>query len=166
MTHEALVSRFLERLDAVERRLASHAENDPPQGLTEPDPPTGERWEAGQVWAHVAEFVPYWMAQMKGVFDRYDGAPVTFGRIKTDPDRLEAIERDRRDAIPALYERTRSAIGDLREWLPTLGEDAWAARGVTPRMRELGTEEMLEEFLVGHLEEHADQLDGLRSGSV
>lgn len=51
---------FLARLDAVERRLEAHAARSP-AGLSEPEPVTGERWDAGQVWAHVAEFIPYWL---------------------------------------------------------------------------------------------------------
>jgi hypothetical protein len=160
MTDER-VRRFLERLDAVERRLAAHAERDPPPGLTDPDEPSGERWEAGQVWAHLAEFVPYWTAQLRSLPVRYRGEPLPFGRIKTDPDRIAAIERDRDAAVPELMERARRAIGDLRAWLPTIEEPAWRARGVIPNARTLETDEIVDAFLVGHLEEHADQLDGL-----
>jgi hypothetical protein len=160
MTDER-VRRFLERLDAVERRLASHAEGDPPPGLTDPDEPSGERWDAGQVWAHLAEFVPYWTAQLRSLLMRYRGEPLPFGRIKTDPDRIAAIERDREAAIPELMERARRAIGDLRSWLPTIEEAAWRARGVIPNGRTVETGEIVDAFLVGHLEEHADQLDGL-----
>jgi hypothetical protein len=160
MTDER-VRRLLERLDAVERRLAAHAERDRPSGLTDPDQPSGERWEAGQVWSHTAEFVPYWMEQLRSLFERYPGEPLPFGRIKTDPDRISAIDRDRDTAIPELMERTRRAIGDLRAWLPTIEEPAWRAQGVIPNGRTVETAEIVDAFLVGHLEEHADQLDGL-----
>jgi hypothetical protein len=155
------VRRFLERLDAVERRLAAHAERDPPPGLTDPDEPSGERWEAGQVWAHVAEFVPYWTSQLGSLLARYRDEPLPFGRIKTDPERIAAIERDRATAVPELMERTRRAIADLRAWLPTIEDRDWLARGVIPNGRTLGTAEIVDDLLVGHLEEHADQLDGL-----
>lgn len=145
----------------MERRLAAHAEVDPPPGLTDPDQPSGERWDAGQVWAHLAEFVPYWTAQLRSLFVRYRGEPLPFGRIKTDPDRIAAIERDRDAAIPELMERTRRAIGDLRAWLPTIEEAAWRAHGVIPNGRTMETGEIVDAFLVGHLEEHAEQLDRL-----
>ena len=55
---------YLARLDAVEARLAALAESSPPpDALTGADPSTGERWDRGQVWAHLAEFIPYWIAQ-------------------------------------------------------------------------------------------------------
>jgi hypothetical protein len=152
---------FLARLDAVEERLRRHAAGEPPRGLTEPDPPTGERWEAGQVWAHVAEFVPYWIQQLRGLIDRDGGEPEPFGRTKADPGRIAAIERDRHEAIPDLYERTRAAIEELRAWLPSLDEAGWSVVGRHQTMGDLDGERIVEEFLVGHLEQHADQLDGL-----
>ena len=39
-------------------------------GLTDPEPGTGERWDAGQVWAHLAEFVGFWLAQASHVVER------------------------------------------------------------------------------------------------
>jgi hypothetical protein len=60
-----------------------------PGALTEADPGTGERWEAGQVLAHVAEMLPYWVRQAETVANGTDGVP--FGRVKTDPDRVAAI---------------------------------------------------------------------------
>jgi hypothetical protein len=85
--------------------------------------------------------------------------------VKTDPLRIAAIERDRRTAPASLHARTQRGMEDLRGWLPSLDEGAWAARGVNPRMRELTIEQIVDDVLVGHLEEHADQLDGLRAGS-
>ena len=152
---------FLRRLDAVERRLRAHAEAEVPAGLTHPDPPTGERWEAGQVWAHVAEFVPYWTEQLRDVLERYAGEPVPFGRTKADPGRLGAIERDRHEAVASLFERTSAAMAEVRAWLPSLDRGAWTARGRHETLGDLDVERCVEEFLVGHLEQHADQLDEL-----
>src|SRR3984893_13850500 len=93
MTDDAAV---LRRLDAVRERLGALATRDAPHGaLTAPDPPTGERWEAGQVWAHLAEFIPYWMGEATQVIADGLGAPAPFGRTKADAGRLAAIERDR-----------------------------------------------------------------------
>src|SRR5688500_18689037 len=88
---------FLARLEAVESRLARHAALDKPRGLTEPDPGGAERWEAGQVWAHIAEFVPYWHGEAESVIAAYDGEPVPFGRTKEDAGRLAGIEMGRHE---------------------------------------------------------------------
>src|SRR5919198_752694 len=64
--------------------------------LTSPDPPTGERWEWGQVWAHLSEFCPYWMGQVRLVLESPQSEdPMPFGRVKSDPARVAAIEADR-----------------------------------------------------------------------
>jgi len=49
------VDAVIARMAEAERRLAEHAA-EVPTGLTAPDPASGEQWDAGQVWAHLAEF--------------------------------------------------------------------------------------------------------------
>ena len=73
------------RLQYVVMRLEERATAPPAAGLTEPDHPSGEQWEWGQVWAHLAEFVPYWMGQMRVVIEAPGTDPVPFGRTMTDP---------------------------------------------------------------------------------
>ena len=63
----ASVDALISRMSEAERRLAEHADAPVPDGLTDPDPATDERWEAGQVWAHIAEFPPYWLAEAQKV---------------------------------------------------------------------------------------------------
>ena len=43
----------------------------------------------------------------------------------------------------------------------SLPPDAWALRGIHPVRGEMTVEEIVERFIAAHLEEHADQLDGL-----
>ena len=67
MTATTGVEAIRERLGRVERRLADHAARPLPATLTDPDPGAEERWEAGQVWAHLAEFPGYWLEQVRAV---------------------------------------------------------------------------------------------------
>ena len=152
---------FRARLDAVEKRLEQHARGDVPAGLTEPDPGGTERWEAGQAWAHIAEFVPYWHTELESVIAAYAGEPVPFGRIKTDPGRIAAIEMGRHDPLPESFERVREAIGGLRRYLDGLTSAEWNAVGRHQTRGDMDVEAIVERFVVAHLEEHADQLDGL-----
>lgn len=155
---------FLRRLDAVETRLQAHADAETaPDALTAPDPPTGERWEGGQVWAHVAEFIPYWLGEAERVVARGRQQPVDFGRTKSDPARVAAIERDRDRDRRLLWNRVAGDIAGLRAFLSTLEPPAWAARGTHSTLGEMDLSGIVDEFLVGHLEQHADQLDGLVS---
>jgi hypothetical protein len=153
---------FLARLDGVEGRLHRHASSPPAAGLTDPDPPTGERWDYGQVWAHVGEFVPYWAEQATLVADPSRPEPVPFGRVKADPVRVAAIERDRHVPPGELEERLAHQLEDLRALIVRLPSDAWDREGLHQTLGVMGLAGIFEEFLVGHLEAHAAQLDGLR----
>jgi threonine dehydratase len=150
-----------ERLALVEARLRGHARAGLPGGLTEPDPGGEERWDAGQVWAHLAEFVPFWQEQARRIVDAYDDEAVPFGRTKQDPQRNEVIERDRNVPVDILLRRITDQIGDFARFLDALPTDAWKARGLHSRLGEMTMPQIMERFLVGHLEEHADQLDRL-----
>ena len=72
--------------------LAEHAAKPPPPGLTEPDPGGEEQWEAGQVWAHLAEFPRYWLAQAQRVI-----ALPTYraGAVRARQDRCRTDRGDR-----------------------------------------------------------------------
>jgi len=153
------------RMADAERRLAEHASGPVPSGLTEPDPGGEEQWEAGQVWAHLAEFPGYWMNQVRGILAKRDSGvpePIPFGRIKTNPERIAAIERDRYQDPAALLRRVRESLAWVSEELGVLGDEAWKGRGQHPTRGELTVRQIVERFILEHLEEHADQLDSLR----
>jgi hypothetical protein len=154
---------YLGRLDAVEARLSAAAAAGPhPDALTDADPMSGERWDGGQVWAHLAEVIPYWIRQAGPVIDgQPSGAPVPFGRTKSDPERIGAIERDRHEAVSSLWASTDDDIALLRTFLSALEPDQWLAVGMHPTRGPMTVTEITEEFLVGHLEQHADQLESL-----
>lgn len=151
---------LLARLDAVESRFVRLVAT-PTPGLTEPDAGTGERWEAGQVWAHVAEFVGYWLGELERVVAGDGGAPVPYGRTKTDPGRIAAIERDRHDDPRALLVRATDGLARLRAFLVDLPPSGWEVAGLHPTRGSQTVARIVEDSLVSHLEEHADQLDGL-----
>lgn len=153
--------RFLLRVQYVAVRLEEHANSAPVAGLTEPDEPSKEQWEWGQVWAHLAEFIPYWTAQSRLVLAGDGTTPVSFGRVKTDEGRVAAIERDRAVSTAELWSRMRSQLADLWNFLDDLSPEDWARRGVHPTLGEMDVEGLVERFIVAHLEEHAAQLDGL-----
>ena len=159
---------YLARLDAVEARLAAAAAMEPPQGtLTDADADSGERWDRGQVWAHVSEFIPYWIVQAVPVLrGQASGDPVRFGRTKSDPERIGAIERDRRAPVSALWADTRDDIATLRGFIRGMEPGQWEIRGLHPTLGPLTVDQLVERFLVGHLEEHADQLEGMSAAAV
>ena len=133
--------------------------------MTDPDEKTGERWEWGQVWAHLAEFVPYWMDQVRLVLREYGSDPVPFGRIKSDPGRVAAIERDRNRTPAELMSRLNGHLANLRLLIEDIGPEGWTKRGLHQTLGEMTVEQIVDEFLVGHLEEHEAQLNKLNASN-
>jgi hypothetical protein len=162
----AAVEELIERMTLVERRYTDHAAKPLPAGLSDPDPGETERWEAGQVWAHVAEFPDYWLAQAATIVaaDPADD-PVPFGRTKTDAGRLDAIERDRHTDPAALLTRVRDSLIEVSDTLRSWPDEAWTRQGLHPVRGPMAIDAIIERFIVAHLEEHADQLDGIAAAS-
>ena len=148
------------RLDAVVIRLDAHAGH-LDGGLTGADPRTGDRWDQGQVWAHLAEFIPYWIVELGTILAADE--PPGFGRTQADSHRLGEIERRREEPPAALMLTVREESAALRDLLLRLDPDAWGRRGIHPTLGSMTVTEIVEDFLVGHLEQHAAQLDGLHS---
>ena len=152
---------FVDRLLQAERRLDRLAQGPALTGLSDPDPGATERWDAGQIWAHLVEFVPYWQEQVEAVIAAYDGEPVPFGRTKSDAARIEAVELGRSDPIAEQRRTVHDAIEHISRYLAGLTPAEWNAVGLHPRRGEMDIEAIVEEFVINHLEEHADQLEHL-----
>ncbi|MGO8686739.1 MAG: hypothetical protein ACLQT7_06060 [Candidatus Dormibacteria bacterium] len=154
---------FQRRLAAVGARLRILSQGHL-EGTTEADPATGGRWEAGEVWAHLAEFLPYWISQAERVLAEDSTEPVAFGRTRANPDRLAAIERDRHRGITALWHDIREDLNDLRAFLGEISERGWRAKGLHPTQGVMPISQIVEQMLIGHLEEHAAQLERMWRG--
>jgi DinB family protein len=145
-----------DRLLAAAGRIRASAPVLPDDALTDPDPDSGERWDRGQVLAHVAEMLPYWAQQAELVAS---GEQVAFGRVKSSPDRIAAIERDRREDPGRLLGRVDEGVSVVLALLDRLDAQALARTGQHQTLGEMTVDAIVDRFLVAHLEEHADQLD-------
>jgi DinB superfamily len=145
-----------ERLLAAAGRIRASAQVMADDALTDPDPDSGERWDRGQVLAHVAEMLPYWARQAELVAS---GDQAAFGRVKSDRERIAAIERDRRERPERLLDRLDEGVGVVLALLDRLDDQALARTGRHQTLGEMPVAAILDRFLVDHLEEHADQLD-------
>jgi DinB superfamily len=144
------------RLLAAAGRIRASAAVVPEDALTDPDPESGERWDRGQVLAHVAEMLPYWAQQAELIAA---GRQVEFGRVSSDPGRIAAIERDRREDPERLLGRVDEGVAVVLALLDRLDDQALARTGHHQTRGEMTVAEILDRFAVAHLEEHADQLD-------
>lgn len=120
---------------------------------TEPE----AHWGPPEVLAHVSEMLPFWMGEIERILA---GAqePVPFGRVATDPLRLGVIERDRSLPTRELFARISADAQRVAGRLGELSPEEAARRGVHPRLGEMTVEAIVPRFLVGHLEEHVEQL--------
>jgi hypothetical protein len=121
------------------------------------------------VWAHLAEFPAYWLEQARHVVaGRKDGQaePVSFGRTKTDPVRIAAIQGERRTDPAELLRRVQRQLSEVRAAASAFTDADWATRGRHPTRGQMRVGEIMEEYIVRHLEEHAAQLDGLAHGGT
>jgi DinB superfamily len=146
---------------AAAGRIRAAAPLLPDQALTDPDPDTAERWDRRQVLAHVAEMLPYWAEQVELVAA---GDQVPFGRLKSDPQRIAAIERDRREDPARLLDRVDEGLAAVLALLDRLDDDALARSGRHQVLGDMTVAAIVDRFLVDHLEEHADQLEARRGG--
>ncbi|MDQ1425242.1 MAG: hypothetical protein QOD72_2740, partial [Acidimicrobiaceae bacterium] len=76
---------------------------------------------------------------------------------------IAAIEAGRHDEAAVHLDRAREAAAILRNFVAGLSEADLNRRGLHETLGEMDGWRILDEFLVGHYEQHADQLDGLRS---
>jgi hypothetical protein len=118
------------------------------------------RWGPGEVLAHVAEMIPFWLGEMERVLAGTPD-PVPFGRVATDSVRIGVLERDRTLPPGALYDRILNDLGLLERRLATLTADDLARVGLHPRVGEMTVGAMPDRFIAGHLAEHVVQLEAL-----
>ncbi|HLZ38962.1 MAG TPA: hypothetical protein VKP64_14700, partial [Mycobacteriales bacterium] len=108
---------------------------------------------------HCAEMIPYWVDEVERLVAAGGGRP--FGRVKTDPERLARIEAHHGDDPYRLLGEIDAGVDVVEALLGRLTPADLALRGEHPTLGVIGVERIVEEFLVSHLEEHADQLERL-----
>jgi hypothetical protein len=153
---------WVRRLGEARDELALHA-GTAAGLLTSADPETGERWTGEQVLAHIDELLVYWSDEARRVLQGPDG--VEFGRGKSHAGRLRAVELGRsrdRDSLLAGLSENLSATG---AWFGELADEDLAVAGVHFRHGRMTVGEILETYVVAHVEEHVEQLRGAEAVS-
>lgn len=86
-----------------------------------------------------------------------------FGRLATDDVRTAVLGRDRSLPVAELLSRIDADADRLEQRLRGLTEVGLDRRGLHPRRGEQSVRELLERFVVDHLDEHLRQLRPLLS---
>jgi DinB superfamily len=121
---------------------------------TEPEADWGPR----ELLAHVNEMLPYWTRQLRNVLAGEKTEQVTFGRTAEDPDRLGRIAEDRHRPAGELLDGIDAGLVTALGFVTELTDADLARVGLHPTRGELTVGDSLERLVVGHLEDHVDQL--------
>jgi hypothetical protein len=157
-----LVAGWRERLAAGAARLGElrpHLD----RVLTAADPVTGERWTGSQVLAHLVELLGYWPGEAERVIDAADPA-TEFGRSTKDPARLAAVADGRIAEVGPLLDQATARIAAVADWLDGLDEPRLRAVGHHFRRGPMSVAQLVETFVVGHVEEHVAQVSTALAG--
>jgi len=152
-----------DELDALRRRvtvararvralLPAAADREPPA-----DPQTGERWDRLNILGHMSEFPSFWSRELAAAME--SGAE--FGRRPGSTNRQDAVAGGAKTGEAALKRQVARGIEDVLALIIKL-QPADLDRTVNMRGRgEVTVRWALESLLVGHLEEHCNQLYAL-----
>jgi DinB family protein len=117
-------------------------------------------WGPRELLAHVAEMLPFWLGELEKVVEGApDGSAVPFGRVSTDAVRIGLIERDRTLPLRVLFGRIDAGFGAWSDRLGTLSDDERSRVGRHPTLGEMAPAAFLERFILGHAQEHVEQLE-------
>jgi alkanesulfonate monooxygenase SsuD/methylene tetrahydromethanopterin reductase-like flavin-dependent oxidoreductase (luciferase family) len=151
----------LEASRAAMARLREGVEGGEPWPLSEVYGAEPESdWGPKEVLAHVAEMAPYWLGQIEAILAARSEPP-PFGRVATDPGRIERIGKDRTLPAGELFDRIDRSLADVGARLRRLDETEEARRGLHTRLGEMTVGTIFERFIVGHVEDHVRQLEEL-----
>jgi len=152
-----------DELDALRRRvnvararlralLPAAADREPPA-----DPKTGERWDRFNILGHMSEFPTFWCTELAAAME----SGVEFGRLPGSTNRQDAVARGARTGEAALKRQVARGIENALALLAKL-QPTDLDRTINMRGRgEVTVRWALETLLVGHLEEHCNQLYAL-----
>jgi len=121
---------------------------------TEPEADWGPR----EVLAHVAEMLVYWPRELRGVLTGDAATAVPFGRISTDPARIDGIAVGRQRPAGVLLDEIETVLASAIAFVGGLSPADLERRGEHPTRGEITVESGIEQFLTGHLEGHVDQM--------
>ncbi len=129
------------------------------------DSQTAERWNAGNILGHLAEALPLWTRQARDVIR---GGAETGRGTSGYVSRREGIDRGGGTSEAQLKPSIAAAVSELVAFLRSLSDadlDRRILHHARTEDRQLTLGDFIDEFLVGHLEEHVLQIKALTPDS-
>jgi hypothetical protein len=121
---------------------------------TEPEADWGPR----EVLAHVNEMLTYWPRELRGVLAGDPATAVPFGRVSTDPARIDGIAVGRQRPAGELLDEIETVVAPAIAFVGGLTPADLERRGAHPTRGDITVGTGIEQFLTGHLEGHVVQM--------
>jgi len=115
-------------------------------------------WGPREVLAHVEEMLPFWLGEAERILDAPPDSQIPIGRAQTDDLRVGVIGRDRSLPWRELFSRIGSDGARMAARMRELTAAEAARTGLHPRLGEMSVADLLDRFVVSHIEEHISQL--------
>jgi uncharacterized damage-inducible protein DinB len=118
--------------------------------------PGNDEWSALQVLGHMAEMIPYWLGHCRTLIAAHE--PPHFGRTLEAPERLAAVDPEalkQPEALVSLLEaEIKAAARTMRQLTPAERRKT----GIHVKRGEMTVDEILEQLIVAHAEDHLRQV--------
>jgi hypothetical protein len=123
-------------------------------------------WGPREVLAHVAEMLAYWPRELERVLAGDPASAVPFGRVSTNPARIDAIAVGRVRPAGELLDEIDTVLPPAIAFLDGLTPADLQRRGAHPTRGDITVETGVETFLTGHLEGHVEQMGEILARSA
>jgi uncharacterized damage-inducible protein DinB len=143
-----------ERIERAVQALLTRLEQLPNDALYR-EPGAGE-WAVMSTLAHVIEMLPYWAKQCQSIAASPGSA---FGRTHDDPGRLNAIAAHGQDSLSAASASLRASADEAIAILQSIPRETWSVKGEHVRRGAMSIEQVIDEFMVRHVEDHLVQVN-------
>jgi uncharacterized damage-inducible protein DinB len=123
--------------------------------------PSENEWSAMQILAHMVEMIPYWLHHCEALIAA--SAPPTFGRSLDALERLAGVARAATGNAEELLRQLNDEVKTAAEVIRKMSPDDRRKAGNHVRLGTITVADAIEQFIVGHAEEHCSQIQAALS---
>lgn len=113
-------------------------------------------WSGMQILGHLVEMVPFWLAQAESLI--FAPEPPLFGRTLESPERLAGPEQGASGDLEQLLSQWNANVGKASLRIRNMTAQERDKKGIHIRRGEMTAGDIIESFIVGHAEEHLEQI--------
>ena len=125
--------------------------------------PGKDEWSVMQILGHLAESVPYWLDNCRNLIAA-TGEPPVIGRGLVAPERLVGVELGATGELDELLPRVESEIRAAAQAIRRMSPAERSKTGLHIRDGELTVAQVIERFIITHVEGHLAQIQAALRG--